>query len=331
MLEELRHELRKILEYQNGDDEKPSMEVREFEVAVEPPDMVAVDGSYSFLWNVSSTWLAVIRIGALHFKPTARGYHADSLDKFERSVLISTSEDFPQEEELYSSIFRLTQGSREQHREMVNEFRKYYESEVALRAARSNRGLIIALDGTLASFPKETDRLGELVEACEERDHVLVGVSKDSTTHAFGHRLTDEELLRGMKGTAFVRVPQSFEKRQKGLLHGDVYFARLHPEAPKWFRVDLGTYKDDPEHAFSQLAAYCSSPLCVGYPHPLFEAHRFAVTVRQMRELYEDAIMKEGLRLGLPLNLLAAGLTSMEGERRGAFHEYLDKVTRELK
>ncbi len=93
----------------------------------------------------------------------------------------------------------------------------------------------------------------------------------------------------------------------------------------------MGTYKEAPDTAFSQVAAFCASPLCVGYPYPLFEAHRFAVTVRQMREMYEDAIVKEGLHMGLPANLLLAGLTSMEGERRSAFHQYLDKVTRELK
>ncbi len=319
------------MEYHNGETREPTLDFRDFEPKEAPRDMVAVDGSYSFLWNASSTWLATVKVGALHFTHTSKGYHITSLEKFERAVLVSTSEDFPQTDELYTSIFQLTRGSKEQHREMVNEYRKYYETQVALEAARSKEGMTMALDGTLASFPKETDRLGEVVEACEERDHVLVGVSKDSTTHAFGHRLTDEELLRGREGTAFVSVPEAFTQRQKGLLHGDVYFARLHPDSPKWFRVDVGTFRETPELALSQLAAFCSSPLCVGYPYPLFEAHRFAVTVRQMREMYEDAIVKEGLHMGLPLNLLLAGLTSMEGSRRGAFHEYLDKVTRELK
>ncbi|MFQ5838804.1 MAG: DNA double-strand break repair nuclease NurA [Thermoplasmata archaeon] len=331
VLEELRLELRRILEYQNGEEKEFSLVLSGFEVAQTPRDLIAVDGSYTFLWNVSSTWLAMVKVGALHFKHTPKGYHVKSLDKLEKAFLISTSEDFPADDGLYSSIFRFTKGSKEQHREMVNEFRKYYESEVALRAAKSGKELVIALDGTLASFPKDTDRLGAVVEACEDMGHILVGVSKDSATHAFGHRLTDEELLRKEEGMAFVRVPEDFERRQKGLLHGDVYFSRLHPDSPKWFRVDVGTYKETPQFALSHLAAYCSSPLCVGYPYPLFEAHRFAVTVRQMRDMYEDTIIREGLGLGLPLGLLISGLTSMEGERRGAFHEYLDKVTRELK
>ncbi len=323
--------MHRILEYHDGDGEDPPLTLVEFKATDEPREMVAVDGSYTFLWNVSSTWLAVLKVGALRFKRTANGYHVDSLEKFEKPILISTSGEFPQEDELYQSIFRLTKRSNEQHREMVNEYRKYFESEIALQVARSNEGLVLALDGSLASFPKETDRLGEVVSACERNDHILVGVSKDSATHAFGHRLTDEELLRREGGMSFVAVPEEFSKRQKGLLHGDVYFARLHKDSPKWFRVDVGTYKEAPDTAFSQVAAFCASPLCVGYPYPLFEAHRFAVTVRQMREMYEDAIVKEGLHMGLPANLLLAGLTSMEGERRSAFHQYLDKVTRELK
>lgn len=296
-------------------------------MAEEPRDMVAVDGSYTFLWNRASLWLAMIRVGALLYQDGAIRH----VDKTEKTVLVSTTEGFPHAEPLHETIFELTRGSREQHREMVNELRKFYESEAALKAAKGGKDQILALDGSLASFPKETDRLGEVVDVCEDRGHLLVGVSKDSTTHAFGHPLTDEELLRGNDGMAFVRVPESFEKKQRGLLHGDVHFARLHPHAPKWFRVDLGTFKEEPVWAFSQLAGYCSSPLCLGYPRPLFEAHRFAVTVRQMRQMYEDAVLKEGLSLGLPLDVLLDGLTSMEGDRHGAFHEYLDKVTRELK
>lgn len=313
--------------YQDGSAEETRPDLVPFQPADDVRDLVAVDGSYTFLWNRASLWLAVVRIGALHY----RGGTIRRVEKAEHPVLVSTVDGFPYEDPLHQRVFELTRASRERHREMVNELRKAYESEAALQAAREGRGLIVALDGSLASFPKETDRLGEVVDACEANGHLLVGVSKDSATHAFGHPLTDEELLKGERGTAYVRVPETFEENQRGLLHGDVYFVRLHPRAPKWFRVDLGTRKDDPAGAFAQLAAYCASPLCTGYPRPLFEAHRFAVTVRQMRTMYEDAILKEGLDLGLPLEALVDGLTSMEGDRRGAFHEYLDKVTRELK
>jgi hypothetical protein len=286
-----------------------------------------VDGSYSFLWNSAALWLAVVKVGALLY----RNGRIQGIEKYEKPVVISTREGFAAEDDLQATLFRLTRGAKEQHREIVNELRKYYEHQIALEAARSGSDLILALDGSLASFPKETDRLGDVVRACEENGHLLVGVSKDSTTHAFGSAHTDEEVLRPHKGMGFVGVPEEFEEHQRGLLHGDVYFARLHPQAPKWFRVDIGTEKEAPEKALAEVAAYCASPLCVGYPRPLFEAHRFAVTIRQMREMYEDAIIKEGVRLGVPVPLLMGGLTSMEGAPHGTFHEYLDQVTRELK
>ncbi|MFQ5552426.1 MAG: DNA double-strand break repair nuclease NurA, partial [Thermoplasmata archaeon] len=196
------------------------MEATPFEAAETPRDLVAVDGSYSFLWNSSSLWLAVVKVGALHY----REGRIQGIEKFEKPMVISTREGFTPEDDLQATIFRLTRGSKEQHREMVNELRKVYEHQIALEAARSGKDLILALDGSLASFPKETDRLGDVVRACEDRGHHLVGVSKDSTTHAFGSPLTDEELLRSHKGRAYVRVPEEFERRQRGLLHGDVYF-----------------------------------------------------------------------------------------------------------
>ncbi len=327
MLEDLREGLSRVLEYSQRVDSEPPTEVVPFQAAENQRDLVAVDGSYSFLWNSSSLWLAVIKVGALLY----RGGRVQGIEKLEKPVVISTREGFVAEDDLQATIFRLTRGAKEQHREIVNELRKYYEHQIALQAARANEDLILALDGSLASFPRETDRLGDVVRACEERGHLLVGVSKDSTTHAFGSPLTDEELLRRRDGMGFIRVPEEFEGRQRGLLHGDIYFARLHPTAPKWFRVDIGTDKEAPDRALAELAAYCASPLCVGYPRPLFEAHRFAVTIRQMREMYEDAIVKEGVRLGLPVSLLIGGLTTMEGARHGTFHEYLDRVTRELK
>ncbi|MDX1534630.1 MAG: DNA double-strand break repair nuclease NurA [Thermoplasmata archaeon] len=316
-----------ILEYSERTNAHALPEVTPFQAAETPRDLVAIDGSYSFLWNSSSLWLAVVKVGALLY----RGGRIQGIQKFEKPLVISTQEGFAAEDDLQATLFRLTRGAKEQHREIVNELRKSYEHQLALEAAQAGEDRIVALDGSLASFPKETDRLGDVVRACEERGHLLVGVSKDSTTHAFGSALADEELLRPHEGMGFIRVPEEFEGRQRALLHGDVYFARLHAQAPKWFRVDLGTDKDAPEEALAQLAAYCASPLCVGYPRPLFEAHRFAVTIRQMREMYEDAIIKEGVRLGVPVSLLVNGLTNMEGAPHGTFHQYLDQVTRELK
>jgi len=172
---------------------------------------------------------------------------------------------------------------------------------------------------------------------CEKRGHLLVGISKDSQLHAFGHVLTDEELMARCQdrlppdALAYARAPKAAETEKEGLLYGDIYYARLHPRARKWFRVDLGTFRDRPDEAFGQLSAYGKSLVSVGYPWPLIEAHRMAVTVRQLKPVYQETVMKMALRMGLDVRTILDGLTQVEGRKRSAFHEYLDKVARDLR
>jgi len=176
-----------------------------------------------------------------------------------------------------------------------------------------------------------------LVQVCEKRGHLLVGISKDSQLHAFGHTLTDEELMARCQdrlphdALAYARAPKAAEAVKEGLLYGDIYYVRLHPRARKWFRVDLGTFRDRPDEAFGQLAAYAKSLVSVGYPWPLIEAHRMAVTVRQLKPVYQESVMKMALRMGLDVRTVLDGLTQVEGRKRSAFHEYLDKVARDLR
>ncbi|MFQ5909572.1 MAG: DNA double-strand break repair nuclease NurA [Thermoplasmata archaeon] len=301
----------------------PSKEIRE---------MVAVDGSYSFLFNVSSMWLAVVRVGGLAYVFKDGGYRLMESSNLEMPVLVSTEKSVVQRQsDLHRQLFEATRLSGDHPRAMMNEFRHYLEGELILRMAAKRTDAIIAVDGTLASFHKESNHLHETREVCEERGNILVGISKDSYSHAFGGVRTDEELLNGRNGMAYVRVPSRFEDKHKGFLHGDVYFAKLHPDSPKWFRIDVGTFRDDPSFVFSNLAHYARSGLCPGYPYPLLEAHRFAVTVRQFREIYEEVLLQVGAEQGLEIEDIIGGLTHVEGERRGAFHEYIDQASRDIR
>jgi hypothetical protein len=132
----------------------------------------------------------------------------------------------------------------------------------------------------------------------------------------------------------YVKTPLLKSKKKDSLLYdsmlGDVYFAKLHPHAGKWFRIDVGTFKNEPDFVFSHLAHYCKSSLCLGYIYPLLEAHRFVVTVRHFHSLYEDMILDMAGEYNLPIQEVIGALTHIEGERKGAFHEYLDKVAREV-
>src|SRR5436309_2056712 len=141
-------------------------------------------------------------------------------------------------------------------------------------------------------------------------------------------RRKDWRLVQRMVG---VSTFAEFVATKEGLLYGDIYYARLHPRARKWFRVDLGTFRDRPDEAFGQLAAYGKSLVSVGYPWPLIEAHRMAVTVRQLKPVHQETVMKMALRMGLDVRTILDGLTQVEGRKRSAFHEYLDKVARDLR
>jgi hypothetical protein len=301
-----------------------------------PMDMIAVDGSYSFLLNISSWRLAMISVALLRYSFIEEHFAKKDWRMIQRVVGIDTFEDYVERQgDFYKTLFEFTRGSKEQHREMVNEWRRFIEGQLAVNVAEDTKGCIIAMDGALSTFPKQFDFIGRLVEICEKNGHLLVGVSKDSQLHAFGHNLTDEDLLKSAEKTledgalAFIRAPEKFEKRQKGFLYGDVYYCRFHPRSGKWFRVDLGTMKEEPEKAFGQVAPYCRSLLAVGYPLPLVEAHRMAVTVRHLRGAYQETVMKLAVRMGMNPRLVLDGLTEIEGRKRSAFHEYLDRLSRD--
>ncbi len=314
----------------------PELQFRKFKESAEPMDMIAVDGSYSFLLNMSSWWLAMISVALLRYKFSNSQFSKKDWRMVQRVVGISTHEEFVKtKDEFYRALYDLTKGSKEQHKEIVNEWRRFIEGQLAVNIAEDTKGCIVAVDGALSAFPKQFDYIGRLVGVCEKNGHLLIGVSKDSQLHAFGHYLTDEDLLKGAEKTlesdslAFIRAPEKFEKSQRGLLHGDVYFCRFHPRSGKWFRVDLGTMKEDPEKAFGHVAPYCRSLLAVGYPLPLVEAHRMAVTVRHLKGAYQETVMKFAVRLGMNPRKVLDGLTEIEGRKRSAFHEYLDRLSRD--
>ncbi len=314
-------------------------ELHPFHPADPPRDMVAVDGSYAFLLNLSSWWLALISVGLLRYRFDGAKFQRLDVRLMQRMLGLSTFAEFVEkQDELHRSLFEFTRGAQEnQPRDMVNEYRRLIEGQLAINFADDFEGGIIAMDGTLSEFPKQFTFMKRLVEVCKKREHVLVGVSKDSQLHTFGQILTDEDFLARCDSglphdaPAFARAPKESEVAREGLLHGDIYYARLHPQGRKWFRVDVGTFRDEPEYVFGQLAPYARSLVSVGYPWPLIEAHRMAVTVRQLKPIYQEAVMKAALRMGIDVRTVLDGLTEVEGRKRSAFHEYLDKVARDLR
>ncbi|HLE55061.1 MAG TPA: DNA double-strand break repair nuclease NurA [Thermoplasmata archaeon] len=339
-VDDMRKELELLVKNQK-DMPIPPEAVPEFHVfrPREPPrDMIAIDGSYSFLLNLSSWWLALLSVGLLRYSFDGQKFRKQDWRLTQRMIGISTFAEFVEkQDELHRSLFEFTRGRENQPKEMVNEYRRWLEGQLAINYADDHEDAIVAVDGALSEFPKQFMFMQRLVEVCKKRGHVLVGVSKDSQLHTFGQILTDEDFLartqsRLPKGAvAYVRAPKESEKKREGLLHGDIYYARLHPQGRKWFRVDVGTYREEPDFVFGEIAPYAKSLVSVGYPWPLIEAHRMAVTVRQLKPVYQETVMRAALKMGLDVRTVLDGLTEVEGRKRSAFHEYLDKVARDLR
>jgi hypothetical protein len=338
--EQIANNLKVIQKYRLLSDKKEvgkNIQITPFSCSEEIKDIVAIDGSYSFLLNLSSMWLAVIRVGAMHYRYTEdKGYELVDSEASEKLHMVSTNKDIMTKMgDLQSTLFTATRYASEQHREMVNQLRRLSEEEMALKMASENKNVIIAMDGTLTPL-KSTDTMERAINECTKNNNILIGVSKDSYTHTFKSHKTDEEVLLSLDqdGMGYVKAPYIPSAKKASMLYGgmlgDMYFAKLHTDSKKWFRIDLGTYKSEPDKVFSCLSHYSKSRLCLGYIYPLLEAHRYVVTVRHFHNLYEDLILDMAGEYDISLQEVISGLTHLEGERKGAFHEYLDKVSREV-
>src|SRR5207245_10397200 len=129
---------------------------RTFRTADPAKDVIAVDGSYSFLFNLSGWWLALISVGLLRYAFDGRAFRRTDWRLVQRMVGVSTFEEFvAKQDELHRSLFEFTKERREdQPRDMVNEYRRLMEGQTAINCADDVDGCIVAVAGTLAEFPK---------------------------------------------------------------------------------------------------------------------------------------------------------------------------------
>ena len=294
-------------------------------------DLVAIDGSHTFVLHLAGLWLALIRVGALHYE--FRGdYKMKELYPEESTVAISPHEGFTKDQDgLYRAILERGKRQGNLHTYMVGEFRRLAELRMAGRMAEKLSNTIIALDGPLATPPLEefSSTMEKALEACRRNRNTLVGVSKDSNTHSLDSLFSDGELLARLEnGAGLCYLPVALKKAEPICLHGEVYFARLYPGAKRWFRVDIGVPKGEPEGVFPQLASYARSALCPGYPYPLLEAHRYAVEVRRMEEVYDRILTDLGPRYGITPEEILQGRTDAEGGSKALFHRDLDLLSR---
>src|SRR5207249_1455135 len=135
-VDDMRRELELLVKH-HRDVPLPPEEIpdfRTFRGADPAKDMIAVDGSYSFLLNLSSWWLALISVGLLRYAFDGHAFRRKDWRLVQRMVGVSTYEEFVRtQDELHKSLFEFTKERREeQPRDMVNEYRRLIEGQTAV-------------------------------------------------------------------------------------------------------------------------------------------------------------------------------------------------------
>src|SRR5437016_14224884 len=155
--------------------------------------MIAVDGSYSFLLNLSSWWLALISVGLLRYAFDGTAFRRKDWRLVQGMVGVSTFAEFvATQDELHRSLFEFTkERPEEQPRDMVNEYRRLIEGQTAINFADDLEGCVVAVDGTLSEFPKQFSVIAIHVQVSEKRSKRLVGITKDCHLRQIGQVITD--------------------------------------------------------------------------------------------------------------------------------------------
>jgi hypothetical protein len=314
----------------------PEIQLVPFEARDGSGEIVAIDGSYAPIFGIPRVWIVAVRAVALTYEiGEAGGYMLKGCDVNEGARLITTDREIALRVGGFTAeLQNITAGGRARSDapgRMARYSRILHELQLAGWLARNGSGITIVLDGTLSVPPSPAIKtmMEETIEACERNNNSLVGVSKDTTTTMFGSSIGDEELLQQVKreGLLFA-VPPRLPRRTELGPQGTTYFVRYHPEAPKWFRTDIISPREDPGMLFGRLAQFARSQVCLGYIYPLVDAHRAAVELRKFPKLYEQLLFKVGGEAGLDASEVVWGSTNIEGKRRDAFHAYLDLISK---
>lgn len=172
--------------------------------------------------------------------------------------------------------------------------------------AEAAPGALVLVDGDLRPDPRiPTPWATELLEFATERGVTVVGVTKHTSLARGGSPLlgqleAEAEATLGARAMWWARVGHS--PAETGVPF-TVVAARLDPDAPYSFRLDIATNLD-PELAVAQVATVCDDAAFPGYPYPLTVADRLAACPPWLRDEAWMTI-SEKLRLaGVPGDVL---------------------------
>lgn len=187
-----------------------------------------------------------------------------------------------------------------------------------------SRGDCVLLDGG-AYFGGGKKFRVSLYDECKKRDINLLAVSKRSS-------ILHDEMGRDFLATTGMIAPYpawvyAYVKKadKEENLYGAISVVKLCNDSPRVFRCDVMEFLDgrDPVELISPLTFVSEDPRCLGYPIPLFLAHKFSASSEAMLLYYydqvENALKETGLLDVLRREELAY---SFPDELHGAKHAY---------
>ncbi len=147
-------------------------------------------------------------------------------------------------------------------------------------------GALVLVDGDLRPDPRlPVGWVTDLLTGAAERGVTVVGVTKHTSLARGGAPLigqleAEAEITLGARARWWARVGHS--PAETGVPF-TVVAARLDPDAPYSFRLDVGPGAD-PELAVAQVATVADDAAFPGYPYPLTVADRLAACPPWLRE-----------------------------------------------
>jgi hypothetical protein len=305
--------------------------------------MIAVDGSSRWIWYNPDldVRMAIIRTAVVVYEYNAESDMIMLIEHHftDEAFLIAPNNpdllNFDQDYRILHQEISRTLGGRQKALGIVNQLRNIQEFIAAADAASKYSNAIVLLDGALTYVQVDESKKAaeELLAICQKQNHILVGVSKRSTRRQFSMSLTDEAVVQQqvhndprMLYTKGKEVP---EKKQVYPTIGKTYWAKLHEEPIKIFRIDIATTGNyQLEDIFSHLAYYSKVDSIPGYPFPLVDAHNIATLLRRVPEMYNDELVEAGFLLGVDEETLFRNLITYENMTMDPFHRHLDTITR---
>ena len=307
--------------------------------------IISVDGSYSFLFSFlgAETWIVLFRIAVTEFMiKIIRGkihYNMVSAPKvYDHLNLLSYNENvLSSQPKAFSIAANINKSYADKNPQLfASNIMTYLEDITLEKISDTRKNCLLLKDGALLTF-KALERVPiytRILDNCVKNKILLVGVSKSNSTHIFENNLTDDYYLKRYYNKkyselTYIPIPRKWLEYQTRFdAWGDIHFAKLHRNALKWFRIDVGWDNNNKNELFAILAAYSMVQLMPGYPIGLIETHKIAKSVRDLKNSYELELLGSLKELGLEAGDILDGAVDMDGRQFGSFHEILDQYSR---